>query len=141
MAYSFATESMTRIHILALVLFATILTVSCDKPQFVHHEDLPPNMEKIYFFVRDETTKQQIAGADIKFLNSRGQAVYEGISKPDKPWDYIGAGAIDSGFTIHDTSVEIKKAGYADFKMDFGDIPSVEKAKNSYEVYATLKKE
>lgn len=98
-------------------------------------------MEKIYFFVRDETTKKQIAGADIKFLNSKGQAVFEGTSKPDKPWDYAGIGAIKGGFTIHDTSVEIKKAGYADFKMDFKDIPCVEKAKNSFEVYATLRKQ
>lgn len=131
---------MKTIHRLALVT-SLILLSSCGKPEFVHHEDLPPNMEKIYFFVRDETSKKQIAGADIKFMNSKGQAVYEGTSKLDKPWDYSGIGAIDSGFTIHDTSVEIKKIGYADFKMDFKDIPSVEKAKNSFEVFATLKKQ
>jgi hypothetical protein len=136
----FARNHMKNFYGLALVALS-FLTSSCGKPEFVHHEDLPPNMEKIYFFVRDEATKKQIAGADIKFMNSYGQAVFEGTSKPDKPWDYSGIGAIGSGFTIHDTSVEIKKAGYADFKMDFKDIPTVEKAKNSFEVYATLRKQ
>jgi hypothetical protein len=140
MRFTFAPENMTLTHRLALISSAIIFLGSCGKPDFVHHEDLPPTMEKIYFFVRDDSTKNQISGAEIKFLNSFGEAVYEGISKPDKPWDYVGVGDIDDGFTIHDTSVEIKKAGYIDFKMDFKDIPSVEKAKNSFEVYATLKK-
>src|SRR6478672_11077604 len=126
------------------VLLSTAFALSsgCKKePAFVHHEDLPPNMEKIYFFVQDEITKKQIAGADIQFLNSFGQAVFEGRSKADKPWDYAGVGAINSGFTIHDTTVEIKKAGYTDFKMAFKEIPCVGKAKGSFEVYATLQKQ
>jgi hypothetical protein len=64
----------------------------------------------------------------------------EGTSKPDKPWDYMGTRSKSMDFMIHGTSVEIEKGGYLDFKMNFEDIPSVEKAKNSFEVYATLQK-
>ena len=104
------------------------------------HEDLPDNMKKVYLFVRDNTTKQQLAGASITFRNEKGQALFEATSKPDKPWDFMGARSQSIDFVIHGLSVEIKKDGYLDFKMNFEDIPSVEKARNSFEVYATLQK-
>lgn len=135
---------MRTIRRLALVAVTLFVFCGCGKsdgkPNFVTHEDLPDNMKKVYLFVRDNTTKQQIAGASITFMNKKGQALFEGTSKPDKPWDFMGTRTKNIDFMIHGTSVEIKKDGYQDFKMNFEDIPSVEKAKNSFEVYAALQK-
>ena len=135
---------MKIIHRLAIVAVTAFILCNCGKsdvkPDFVTHEDLPANMKKVYLFVRDTTTRQQIAGASIKFKTKNGLVLFEGTSKPDKPWDYMGTGYKSSDFMINGTSVEIEKDGYLDFKMNFEDIPSVEKAKNSFEVYATLQK-
>jgi hypothetical protein len=124
-----------------IAFVAALFMSSCGEPDFVQHEDLPPNMKKVYLFVRDSDTKKQIEGAEIKFLNAQGQAIFEATSKPDKPWDFFGTRTKDIDFMIHGKLVEIKKNGYADFSMNFEDIPSVEKAKNSFEVYATLQKQ
>ena len=135
---------MKIIHRLAILAITAFVLCNCGKsgvkPDFVTHEDLPENMKKVYLFVRDQTTKQQISGASIKFKNEKGLVLFEGTSKPDKPWDYMGTRSKSMDFMIHGTSVEIEKDGYLNFKMNFEDIPSVEKAKNSFEVYATLQK-
>ena len=118
-----------------------LLLFGCEnEPPFVNHEDLPDNMMRVYLYVRDADTKDQISGAEIKFLTPKGLAMFEATSKPDKPWDFMGTRTPSIDFQIHGKTVEVTKEGYESFSSPYEDLPSVEQASNSFDVYVDLQK-